>query len=198
LELVTKVTGLFAGIDKKVAEFQLKSGLRCPKMCGVCCPTADVQTTILEMLPAAQEILRRGAVSFWLDRINAQDHSNLCVFYLIRPAPEASGHCEFYAWRPAVCRLFGYAAVRTREGKSALAACKHLKKTAPDNVAAAMLLEAEAPCFTWYGTRICGLDPVLGRKILPINMALRHAIERMGLQMHLAYYEKLDSSFTAA
>jgi Fe-S-cluster containining protein len=198
LELVSKVTDLFADIDKKVAEFQLKSGLRCPRMCGVCCPTVDVQTTILEMLPAAQEILRHDAVNFWLDRIGTQDPFRLCVFYQTRTAPEASGHCEFYAWRPAVCRLFGYAAVRTREGKSVLAVCKHLKKTAPDEVAAAMALEAEAPCYTWYGTQICGLDPVLGRKILPINMALRQAIERMGLQIHLAYHERLGSSFTAA
>jgi Fe-S-cluster containining protein len=198
LELVSKVTDLFVDIDKKVAEFQLKSGLRCPKMCGVCCPTADVQTTILEMLPAAQEILCRDAGVFWLDRISTQNPSSLCVFYQTRPAPEATGHCEFYTWRPAVCRLFGYAAVRTREEKSVLAVCKHLKQTAPNDIAAAMALEAEAPCFTWYGTQICGIDPVLGTKILPINMALRHAIERVGLQIHLAYNERLGSSSTAA
>ncbi len=189
---------LYAGIDKNVAEFQLKSGLRCPKMCGVCCPTADVQTTILEMLPAAQEILCRDAGVFWMDRISTQDPSSLCVFYQTQPAPEASGHCEFYAWRPAVCRLFGYATVRTREEKSVLAVCKHLKHTAPDDVARAMALATGAPCFTWYGTQIYGLDPVLGSKILPINMALRHAIQRMGLQMHLAYDEMLGSSSTAA
>jgi Fe-S-cluster containining protein len=198
LELVSKVTALFADIDKKVAEFQLKSGLRCPKMCGACCPSAKVQTTILEMLPAAQEILRRDAAAFWLDRISNQTPSNRCVFYQTQPAPEASGHCEFYPWRPSVCRLFGYAAVRTRQGKSALAACKQLKQTAPDDVVAAMALEIEAPCFTWYGTRIYGLDPVLGTKLFPINMALSHAVERMGLQMHLAYHERLVISDTAA
>ena len=198
MELVSKVTDLFTRIDKTVAEFQLKSGLRCSKMCGACCPTGDVQTTILEMLPAAKEILYRGAGAFWLDRISAQDPPSLCVFYQTRPAPEASGNCEFYNWRPAVCRLFGYAAVRTREGKSVLAVCKHLKHTAPDDVAAAMALESEAPCFTWYGTQICGIDPVLGTKILPINMALRYAIERMGLQIHLGYNERLGSSSTAA
>jgi Fe-S-cluster containining protein len=198
LELLFKVAELFEGIDKKVIEFQLKSGLRCPRMCGACCPTGDVQTTVLEMLPAAQEILRRGDADFWLDRIGAQDRPSLCVFYQSLPAPDASGHCEFYAWRPAVCRLFGYAATRTRDGKPALAVCKHLKQTAPDDVAAATSLEADAPCFTWYGTQICGLDPVLGTKILPINAALRHAIERMGLQIHLAYGDRLGSSSTAA
>jgi uncharacterized protein len=198
LKFVSKVMALFAVIDKNVAEFQLRSGLRCPRMCGVCCPTADVQTTIIEMLPAAKEILYRGAGAFWLDRISGQDPSSLCVFYRTRPAPEASGHCEFYAWRPAVCRLFGYAAVRTREGKSALAVCKHLKQTAPDDVAAARALEVEAPCFTWYGTQICGIDPVLGTKILPINIALQYAIERMGLQFHLAFDERLGASSTAA
>jgi Fe-S-cluster containining protein len=198
LKLVSKVTDLFADIDIKVAEFQLKSGLRCPKMCCACCPTADLQTTILEMLPAAQEILRRDAGVFWLDRIIKQNPSNLCVFYQTRLTPEASGHCEFYAWRPAVCRLFGYAAVRTREGKFSLSVCKHLKKIAPDDVAKAMALAAEAPCFTWYGTRIYGLDPVSGTKILPINVALRQAIERMGVQIHLAYHERLVSFSNAA
>ncbi len=197
MKVVSEVTAIFDQIDKKVAEFQLKSGLRCPKMCGVCCPTTDVQTTIIEMLPAAHGILCRGAGAFWLERITAQKPSDICVFYQIRPAPEASGHCEFYACRPVVCRLFGYGAVRTREEKLVLAVCKHLKHADPDRVAAAVALEAEAPCFAWYGTQICGLDPVLGTKIMPINAALRRAIEWVGLRMHLADSEALNFSTAA-
>ena len=75
MELVPKVTDLFTPIDKNVAEYHLKSGLRCPVLCDACCPTADAQTTVLEMLPAAQEILRRDAGTFWLNRINLQNPS---------------------------------------------------------------------------------------------------------------------------
>ena len=60
MEIVSQVMDLYTQIDKAVAEFQLKCGLRCPSGCGACCPTANVETTILEMMPLALEILRRG------------------------------------------------------------------------------------------------------------------------------------------
>ncbi|MFH2218827.1 MAG: YkgJ family cysteine cluster protein [Pseudomonadota bacterium] len=197
MEILSQVTALFADIDIRVAHFQLKSGLRCSKGCSTCCPTGDVQTTILEMLPAAHEILFRGEASSWLERIAAQNPPGLCVFYQTHPASEAPGNCEFYTWRPAVCRLFGYAAVRNSRDKLALAICKHLKHADPDSVAAAISLENEAPSFALYGTRISGLNPVLGTKLMPINTALRHAVERLGLRMQMAYGEKLGASTAA-
>jgi Fe-S-cluster containining protein len=197
LEITLRVMDLYAQIDKAVAEFQLKSGLRCPVGCGACCPTADVQVTILEMFPAAREILRRGEATDWLERLTALPESERCLLYAPQPAPEAAGHCSFYRWRPALCRLFGFAAARGRTGLKALCVCRHIKQADPQGAAAAAPLADEAPCFVHYSTRIYGLDPVLGTRLMPINMALRHAIERIGLRQSFAYTETFQGNTAA-
>jgi hypothetical protein len=97
-----------------------------------------------------------------------------------------AGHCSFYSFRPALCRLFGYAAVRSRTGAQALSICKHIRQNDPQTAAAAMAYAEEAPCFVHYGSRVYALDPVLGNGLMPINTALRRAIERLGLHAALA------------
>ncbi len=197
MEIVSRVMDLYAQIDRSVAEFRLKSGLRCPAGCGACCPTADVQVTVLEMLPAAHRILRSGEALDWLARLAAAPESGGCRLYAPQPAPEAAGHCSFYHWRPALCRLFGFAAVKDRSGAKALSVCRRIKREDPRGAAAAACLAAEAPCFTHYGSLLYGLDPALGTRLMPINSALRHAIERAGLRQSFAYAETLRDNTAA-
>jgi Fe-S-cluster containining protein len=197
LEIVSGVMDLYARIDKAVTEFQLKSGLRCPPGCGSCCPAADVQVTILEMLPVANEILCNGEAADWLERLAALPESGRCVLYVEQSAPGAAGHCGFYSWRPALCRLFGFASVRSRAGTKALSVCKHIKQIDPQGAAAAMALAEEAPCFVHYSSQVYALDPVLGSRLMPINAALRNAIERLGLNFSFAYRETLRDNTAA-
>jgi hypothetical protein len=49
-----------------------------------------------------------------------------------------------------------------------------------------MVLAEEAPCFVHYGAQVYALDPALGTGLMPINAALRRAIERLGLSLSLA------------
>jgi Fe-S-cluster containining protein len=193
LEIVSQVMDLYACIDKAVAEFQLRSGLRCPAGCGRCCPTADVRVTVLEMLPIAHEILCNHDAGVWMDRLAAQPIPERCALYSEKGIADA-GHCTFYGHRPVLCRLFGYAAVRSRTGAQALSVCKWIRQNAPRAAAAAMALAEEAPCFVDYGSRVYALDPVLGNGLLPINTALRRAIERLGL--HAALTDALPKAST--
>lgn len=197
MEIVSQVMDLYARMDMAAAEFQLKSGLRCPAGCGLCCPTADVQATVLEMLPVAHEMLRNGQAADWLERLDAIHESRGCILYSVQPAEQAAGHCGFYNWRPALCRLFGFAAVRSRTGNKALAVCKHVKQTDPQGAAAAMALAEEAPCFVHFSAQVYALDPVLGGRLMPVNTALRHAIERLGLSLTFAYRETLRDNTAA-
>lgn len=197
MEIVLRVMDLYAQIDRSVAEFRLKSGLRCPAGCGACCPTADVQVTVLEMLPAAHRILHTGEAVAWLARLAAAPQPGRCLLYAPQPAAEAAGHCTFYKWRPALCRLFGFAAVKGRTGAKALSVCKRIKQEDPRGGAAAASLAAEAPCFTHYSSLIYALDPALGTRLMPINAALRHAIERIGLRQSFAYAETLRDNTAA-
>jgi Fe-S-cluster containining protein len=184
LEIVSQVMDLYARIDKAVAEFQLKSGLRCPAGCGLCCPTAEVRVTVLEMLPMAHEILCNHDAGAWMDRLAVQPEESRCALFSEKGISDA-GHCSFYYWRPALCRLFGFAAVRSRTGAKALSVCKQIRQNDPQGTNAAMVLAEEAPCFVHYGTQVYALDPALGTGLLPINTALRCAIERLGLNCML-------------
>lgn len=196
MEIVSRVKTIYAEIDQQVVAFQLATGLHCPNGCGSCCADADVHTTTLEMLPGAHEILCRGESAFWLERIQAQVPDKECVFYQHHPAAEAQGHCAIYAMRPAICRLFGFAAVRNRKGALELAACKHLKQSNPEDVARARAHQSQAPCFIYFGTLLETID-LSASALMPINEALRCAILRLGLQMQMSHSEALGTTSAA-
>ena len=197
MEIVSQVMDLYAEIDKAVVEFQLRSGLRCPPGCGHCCPTADVRVTILEMLPIAHEILCNHDAGAWMDRLVAQPEGARCMLFSEERISDA-GHCSFYSRRPVLCRLFGFAAVRSRTGAKALSVCKHIRQNDPQAAAAAMAHAEEAPCFVHYGSRVYTVDPVLGNGLLPINTALCRAVERLGLNYTLSEASPRTTIFTPA
>ncbi|RJQ66072.1 MAG: YkgJ family cysteine cluster protein [Desulfobacteraceae bacterium] len=196
MELVSHVLDVYSRIDQEIAAFQLKTGLRCPTGCGLCCPTADVQTTVIEMLPAAREILYRGESTPWLERIQAEGIDSVCVFYQKQSLPHAPGHCSMYTLRPSVCRLFGFAAVRDRLGAQKLAVCKHLKKSDPDAVAMACKKQGEAPRYTDFSTMLLSLD-LTRAHLMPINAALKEAITRSGLCLQMTHAEALGNKSAA-
>jgi uncharacterized protein len=196
MELIAHMVDIFAQIDRQVTAFQLKTGLRCPTGCGLCCPAADVQTTAVEMLPAAHEILCRGESSVWIDRIRMEGLDGTCVFYRRQSISDVPGHCEMYPLRPMVCRLFGFAAVRDRLGAPKLSVCKHLKNSDPDLVARASDHQNEAPRFADFGISVLSLDAT-GAHLIPINAALDQAIMRLGLIMQMAHGEVLGITSAA-
>ncbi len=197
LDLVPRVQSLFSQIDQGIVEFQLKTGLRCIAGCGQCCAEADVFTTVLEMLPVAHEILCRGKADYWLSRINEQIPNNLCVFYRAEIAAEDPGHCTSYLLRPSICRLFGYAAVRSRRGSKILGVCKAVKPFNSEAATRAVELQDEALSFPEIGSQVYAQDPVLGSRLLPINHALREALMCLGLQMQIAQSENLGNTTAA-
>jgi Fe-S-cluster containining protein len=191
MTIVSQVLALYADLDRQVATFQLESGLRCLPQCGRCCPVSDIYTTVLEMLPLAEEMLRRGAAEAWLTRIGLAAATPGCILYQVHPPENVGGHCGFYPWRPSVCRLFGFAAVRNRNGGRSLAACKCLKAAAPLAVEAAGVHAEKAPCFSDVGAILYAIDPAAGSRLMPINGALQQAVQRTGLQMQMRHKENL-------
>lgn len=188
---------VYGQMDQQVAAFQLRSGLRCLPVCGRCCPQAAVEATTLEMLPAAHEILLRGESNVWLQNIRMTNRASTCVFYNEHDDAGGQGHCAFYTWRPTVCRLFGFAAVRNRHQPKLLSVCKYLKATSPVEVAAAISLQTEAPCFSEAASQVYSLKPDLGARLLPINVALQKAILHLGLRMQLGQIEALGNTTAA-
>lgn len=193
--LVTRIMETYADLDQRILSFQLKSGLRCLSGCGgACCTKAEVEASVLEMLPAAAEILRRGEADVWLEKTANQTR---CVFYQSDPGPDAPGHCTFYPWRPPLCRMFGFASVTTKTGERAFSACKRVKAALPDTVKRAAESVADAPCFSDAEALVRGLDPSLGTHLLPVNQALEKAILRLGLALRMSHAESLGKQTAA-
>ena len=180
--LIEEIQSLYGEIDRQVATFQIATGLRCRSGCGDCCPGAPIHAAVVEMLPLAASLVRGGVADVWLERLAAG--GDTCVGFSSTTLAPDTGHCTFYAHRPIVCRLFGFAASRNRRGGLELSSCRLIKAEMPEAVArAAALLAANgpAPSLTAYTTRIFGLDP--GAFLKPINQALGLAIERCGLAL---------------
>lgn len=183
-DVIERLLALYQQIDEETTAFQAATGLQCPAGCGRCCANPEVEATPLEMLPLAIELFRQGEAQYWLERLADHNELGVCVFYQSDPLIPGNGRCGVYAWRPAVCRLFGYATVKNKQGAPEFAACRHHKQTVPATVEiakAAVTAGVPTPDFSQYGIEIANLDPNLGQGQMPLAQALKIAIERVGL-----------------
>lgn len=183
-DVIERLLALFQQIDEETSALQAATGLQCPAGCGRCCENPKIETTPLEMLPLALELFRQGKAQECLDKLDKCNELDFCIFYESDSLIPGNGRCGVYAWRPAVCRLFGYATVKNKQGKPELAACRHHKQTVPATVEIAkkaVTAGVPAPNFSQYGNEIANLDPHLGQAQMPLNQAIKIAIERVGL-----------------
>jgi uncharacterized protein len=186
-EIADQVLAAYRQMEAETVALGAETGLHCPPGCGRCCDNPNIEATPLEMLPMALALIRQGEVDYWLDQ--ADSHNN-CVFYQPDPAAPGNGRCLKYEWRPSLCRLFGYAAVQDKGGDPVLAACSWHEAIMPERlerVRAAIASGLPIPKFSDWQARIASLDPHWGYQHLPINQALRVALERVGLA--LAYQQ---------
>ncbi len=181
---IREVQDLYDEIDRSIAAFKLATGLRCRQDCGQCCPGAQIRVAMVEMLPAAAFLLKAGSIDECLHRLSAA--GDTCVGYSPEPLPENGGHCLFYPYRPTVCRLFGFSAMRNRTGILELSTCRPIRQDFPEAVSRAEALlasEESVPLLTGFSQRLFGLEP--SAHLMPINHALAQAIERCGLMVAL-------------
>lgn len=187
--VLARLRQIYEEIDRQAAALKAMTELRCPPGCGTCCSSREVEATELEMLPVARELFRRREVLSCLERLGAAADEGPCVFYQPERSARGEGCCGIYILRPAVCRLFGYGAVKNKYGIAQLAVCTVMKKVIPrpaQDAAYAVERGLPAPTFTDFARQVAGLEPSLGRRLLPINRALRFALEREGLALQLA------------
>jgi Fe-S-cluster containining protein len=183
-DLSLKVLSIYQEIDQHTARLGLAFGLRCPSLCGACCDSPRVEATVLETLPLAEEIYRRKeeeALLVALEKKRNQDDFK-CVLYLPNPGFPGTGRCSYYEFRPLVCRLFGFAFRRNRLGNLEFSACKVMKERPPEAVHRFENGISETlvtPVYQESFMRIASLDPGIGYRCLPINRALREALERL-------------------
>ena len=173
---------IYRSIDRETARFKAASGILCPSPCGQCCVNSNVEASELEMLPLAFELVRRGKADEWYGKAEAKNFEGQCVFY---SSNDIYGQCRYYAFRPLVCRLFGYAGNRDKYGRQHLVTCARIKRehsllieTVFEKIADDAL---KVPMMSDMVMRVSSVDPVMTRETLPINMAFKKAVERVSL-----------------
>lgn len=191
LELkVAAVEELFQRLDYDIAAFAGKTGLGCTFGCGKCCFKSDIEATPLEFLPFAWryfEVHGEQALETMLSRIESE--GSLCV--LLNPGSTNTGLCSEYATRGLICRLFGYSARTNKYGTKELVTCTILKDQ-PGFKKASDLIESggQVPVLNQWYLQLQGIDPVMGQEFLPINNALRAAINKVLMYQNYQRDEK--------
>ncbi|MGA9639738.1 YkgJ family cysteine cluster protein [Flavobacterium sp.] len=183
---VLLVEELFEKLDIEINIFQKESHLHCVAGCGKCCSTPNIEASPLEFLPWAFYLFIDGQAEKTLIELE-QNPSHTCHLY--RPLTSVNttkGKCSNYKYRGLICRLFGYGASKDKLGKLRLATCKIIKENQQEHyqkTSEAIHNGLYIPIFSDYYMNLSQIDFALGRTMLPVNLALKRAIEEV-----LQYY----------
>ena len=163
------------------SQYQAASGLNCLVGCGKCCNNPEVEASVLEMFPLALRILDENKLEEWLDKLEepAQDH---CLMYEPHSPDGSKGQCGVYKERPSLCRMFGVAGFYNKHQEVTLSVCKLIREKYPDLT---KIRESEVsdktPMLITWSYRLAQIDPGLIQDRMPINQALKKALERIAL-----------------
>jgi len=189
-ERVSQVLALFSEVDEEISAFQKKSSLHCAEGCGRCCENPEIETTVLDVLPLAYALWQEGLAEDTLHKISGSDKMKIhdlgiepCVFYKPDALVAGNGRCSVYLWRPLLCRLFGFSVKNDKQGKASLVTCPTMKKLCEreyQNVSQGLENGMNAPRMRDFAMQALSIDPYLGQEQLPINRAVKLALERVG------------------
>lgn len=186
---VQLVEMLFYDLDLEIAQFQKESGLGCVAGCGKCCTHPDIDASPLEFLPWAFHLFLNGEAENTLTTLNETDKLTCHLYKSISIL--GKGRCSEYKYRGLICRLFGFGASRDKYGNLRLATCKIIKEGQAENYNSAtedISNGMQVPIFTEYYMKLNQIDYQMGSKILPVNKALKMALEEVLQYYHYRPY----------
>ena len=177
---VREMTALFESIGRQTRQFAAETGLKCETGCGTCCANPDIETTVAEVLPLAVYL---WSISQADDALRTRPSAGACVFYKPDPAVKGHGRCGIYAYRPGLCRLFGFAANRDKYGRRTLATCKVIRESQAQACAHGLSLKLVAilKIMESFGTRTSAGHARLGC----LNVPAMHLLGGLRRQLDL-------------
>lgn len=183
----SEIQEILDSVEKTIRNVQLETGLRCPPSCRECCKTSGdaIQVTVTEFLPLSLRLWTEGKAIQLLDRLDSVYDSDQCVLFESSSALCEEGGCTEYSSRPLLCRLFGFSGIVNRSGQVIPVVCRHMKNHYPlsvNNLFEKLSNGLEIPVFADYSSQIRGIDPYMGAKAFPVNLALRRALEYVGMR----------------
>ena len=155
-------------------KFSKNSGITCASKCHLCCLKKDISASPLEFLPLAYHLYKNGRADEVYDRLDQLPENELCVIFSV--LGDAAGGCTEYAYRGLICRLFGYASNRDKQGQNRLITCKTIKESRPYSQLTAKQL-VKAPVMSEYYMQLAAIDFGLANEQLQINQAIKRALE---------------------
>lgn len=177
---VQLVESLFYKLEQETAQFEKSSKLSCVSGCGKCCTFPNIEASPVEFLPWAFHLFLNGEAEKTITKLN-KTLTSTCIIY--KPLSIINqGRCSNYKYRGLICRLFGFAANTDKYGNLRLATCKIIKEGQADNynsTSEAITKGLYVPVFTEYYMQLNQVDPYLGNIIVPINKALKMALEEV-------------------
>jgi hypothetical protein len=183
---VELVEELFKNLDVEIKEFQSHTKLSCVVGCGKCCNHPEIDASPLEFLPWAFHLFLNGEAEKVLSTLNKSDVNRCFIYNPLSLLDKNRGNCSSYHYRGLICRLFGFGANTDKYGQLRLATCKIIKEGQTENYNTSTELINKGlpvPIFTDYYMNLSQIDFQLGNVIVPINKALKLAIEEV-----LQYY----------
>ncbi|MDA7717066.1 YkgJ family cysteine cluster protein [bacterium] len=178
------VEDLFNKLEQESAQFEKSSGIGCVSGCGKCCTSPEIEASPLEFLPWAFHLFLNGKAEK-THTILSNTQKPTCFIY--KPLSIINqGRCSSYQYRGLICRLFGFAANTDKYGNLRLTTCKIIKEGQSDSynsVTEAITKGLYVPIFTEYYMQLSQIDFHLGNIIIPVNKALKMALEEV-----LQYY----------
>lgn len=154
--------------------YQKSTGLNCLSGCGKCCMNSDVEASVLEMIPFALKIHDENKLDEWLAKIEnpGQDY---CLLFISHGG--SKGSCGHYNERPSVCRMFAVAGTYDKHRNITLSVCKTIKEHNPELARP----DSDTPMIPDWFTKLSSLEPDLTKKKLPINEAIKEALQKVAL-----------------
>ena len=177
---VELVERLFYKLEQETAQFEKSSGLSCVSGCGRCCTFPNIEASPIEFLPWAFHLFLSGEAENTLRLINKTKTSTCLIYKPLSIVDQ--GRCGNYKYRGLICRLFGFAANKDKLGDLRLATCKIIKNGQSLNyntTSEAILKGLYVPIFTDYYMQLNQIDFNLRHIILPVNKALKMALEEV-------------------
>jgi len=182
-----EIQEILDSVEKIIRNVQLETGLRCPPSCRECCKTSgdSIQVTVTEFLPLSLRLWNEGKATHLLERLDSVYDNDECILFESSSAVSEEGGCTEYASRPLLCRLFGFSGIINRSGQVIPVVCRYMKIHCPQSVEILLGKLSDGlkiPVFADYSSQIRGVDPYMGANTFPVNLALRRALEYVGLR----------------
>jgi len=184
-----KLLAVYSELEEQMADFKRAVRIDCPGKCQKCCETARfVEASPFEMVPLAIHLWQERKAESILGQMVKADPGSSCVLLNRYPSPHSRGGCNYYAFRPLVCRLFGFSAALDKHENPRIALCKPLKESNPgieERINELIQEGLRVPIISHFSWRVAFIDPNLGWERYSINHSLRQALEIVGYRMEI-------------